>query len=513
MSAEPPGPGLRHQAARGVAWSAVDAVGSRLISAVVFIALARILPPTAFGLVALSLTFIAFTRLLVDQGLGQAIVQRKDLSKSHLDTAFWTTLVAGVLMAGVLYLAAGLAADLLDIPRLEPVLQALSLVVAIGAPSSTAAAVLRRHLNFRGLAQRRLTAAVAGGVAGVAAALLGFGVWALVAQALTQTVVSTVTLWLVTPYRPGLALSWTQFKELFGFSTRVIGISFVSFVSKHSDDLLIGGVLGPAALGLYSVAYRLLTIMTEVLSTTIDKVGFSTFSKVQDDLPRLRRGYAVALRSSIAVAAPAYLVVAVLSRDVILTFFGERWVASIPVMQALAAAGVAHAIYASSNTLLLSVGRAQTALRLTTVNAVVGVAAFAVAVPFGIQAVALAFTLRAYLLAPFSVHEAKRSLGLTWRGWLAMVAPPVLTAAVVAAAVLGVGLLLPETMLAPVRLLIGLLVGVTLYLVLFGLLFRSRLVEVLTMAGQAFPPLARLTQSGRATRRTGEPVAAGRGER
>lgn len=501
---------LRAKSARGVAWSTIDATGSRLISTVVFILLARLLPPAAFGLVALSLAFIAFTRLLVDQGFGAAIVQRRELTKGHLDTAFWTSVALGTALAGVLYLLAVPAADLLDTPELAPVLRALTLVIIIGAPSSTAAAVLRRDFNFRGLAHRKLIAAAVGGVAGVAAALLGLGVWALVVQALTQALVSTVTLWVVTPYRPGFAVSWRDFKDLFGFSNKVLGISAVNFVSKHSDDLLIGGVLGPTALGLYAVAYRLLTIMIEVLTSTITQVAFSAFSRIQKDLPRLRRAYGTVMRTSMTIAAPLFLLCSVLAEDIILTFFGAKWEDSIPVMQALSLAGVAHAVMTTSNAVLLSVGRASTALRLSTLYAVVGVVAFAVAVPFGIQAVAVAFTVRAFLLAPVSVERVKGALDLTWRRWLADVTPPVLTAVVMAGLVLGVRVwLLPEDLVAPVRLLVCTLVAGLIYLGLLRLVFPSRLKELLDTVAQSLPGAARRAGRGQTTAADDPAVATG----
>lgn len=496
MSVDQPQSGLRARAARGVAWSTIDAVGSRLITTVVFIILARMLPPAAFGLVALSLAFVALTRLLVDQGFGAAIIQRDVLSKGHLDTAFWTSLVVGTGLAGMLYAAAAPAAAVLDTPDLTPVLRALSLVIVIGAPSSTAAAVLRRNLDFRGLAHRRLLAAAVGGVAGVSAAMLGLGVWALVVQALVTVAVSTTTLWVLTPYRPGTSVRWGHFRELFGFSNKVVGISLVNFASKHADDLLIGGVLGPTALGLYAVAYRLLTIMIEVLTSTITQVVFSAFSRIQNDLPRLRRAYGVVTRTGTAVAAPLFLLCAVLAEDVILTFFGSRWTESIPVMQALSLAGVAQAVATTSNAVLLSVGRAKQALQLSTLHAVVGVVAFVVAVPFGIQAVAIAFTVRAFVLVPVAVHLVVRALDVRWQRWVRDVAPPVVAATVMAAVVLIVRTWWGEDLLAPVRLVLFSAVAGLVYLGILRLLFRARLNEVLDTVTQSVPVLRRRRSAG-----------------
>jgi len=468
---------LRGRAATGVAWTTVDAVGSRLITTVVFVALARLLDPASFGLVALALVFISLMRLLVDQGFGSAIVQRSELSKGHLDTAFWVTLASGAALAGLLCALAGPIATVTGSRGLAPVLQALSLVIVVGAPSSIAVAVLRRDLAFHRLAVRKLVAALCGGVAGIVGALAGLGVWSLVLQALVLAAVSTVLLWTVTSYRPSFHFSRGYFGELFGFSSKVIGITTVNFLSRRSDDLLVGSVLGAVSLGLYSVAYRLLTIMTETLSTTIDLVAYPTFSKLQDDRQRLRRAYASAVRTSAAVAAPAFLGAALLAPELIEVLFGDKWAASIPVMRVLALAGLAHSLISAGTPLLLAVGRPQDALKVNATIAAANVVGFAIAVQFGILAVAAVFTIRAYLLAPLSIWSVKRVLGFTWWEWLRPVLPAV-GSALAMALVLAAGrtVVLPE--LGPLGwLLVATPSGALLYLAAMRVLAPHQLRE------------------------------------
>ncbi len=424
----PPDRGLRERAVHGGVWSVAEALGSRVITTVVFLVLARLLDPEAFGLVALALVFIALTRIFVDVGFGSAIVQRTDLTRAHLDTAFWTSIVLGLALGGALLAVSAPVADALGTPRLAPVLQALSSVVVIGSLTSTATAVLRREFGFDRLAARMFLGAVVGGVAGVTAALLGAGVWALVVQAVVQTTVGTVALWAVTPYRPGLAVSRSAFRDLFGLSSSVLGMSLLNFVSKRSDDLLIGTVLGATQLGLYSVAYRLLNIMIEVLTRAIELVALSAFSRLQDDKARLARAYGQAVSTIAALAAPSYVLVLVLAPDIIEVSVGDRWAAAVPVMQALSLAGIAHSLGATTTTLLVSQGRARTALGLTTATTVLNVVGFAVAVSFGIVAVALAHTVRAFVILPVSAVLSRRILGFSWRSWFGYLAPATVSA-------------------------------------------------------------------------------------
>jgi PST family polysaccharide transporter len=186
---------LRAAAARGVGWSALQASASRLLSAVVFVLLARLLEPDAFGVVAVASVFVAFMTVLVDQGFSQALVQRPSLDREHLDTAFWANLAASAVVVALVVGAAGPVADLFDEPDLAPILRALSLALVASALGGVPTALLRRRLAFASLALRGLLSVAAGGVAGVAAALAGFGAWSLVIQLVVQAGVETAVVW------------------------------------------------------------------------------------------------------------------------------------------------------------------------------------------------------------------------------------------------------------------------------------------------------------------------------
>ena len=102
----PDGGTLRTRAAKGVLWTAITGWGNELTRLVVFIVLARLLTPEDFGLAALALVFIMMTQVVADQGLADAVIQRKDLDTEHLDSAFWLSLAVGVVL--VLLQASGL---------------------------------------------------------------------------------------------------------------------------------------------------------------------------------------------------------------------------------------------------------------------------------------------------------------------------------------------------------------------------------------------------------------------
>src|SRR5918994_2556683 len=316
---------LRKRVARGLTWTLIDTWGSQLLALVIFALLAQILQPVDFGLVALAAVFVALGQLFVDQGLGDAVIQRDELTRRQLVTAFWATMLTGTLlcMAGVVL--APFRATLLGDQRLEPIIQVLSLVFVLVALSSIQMSLLRRELDFRGLAVRKLLAMAIGGVVGVAMALNDFGAWALVGQQLASGAVSVVALWAVTPWRPGFSFAREDFGSLFGFGVKVLSTDLLGFVSRNTDRLLIGVFLGPLSLGFYAVAYRILDTSATLLLAAIRRVVFPAFARLQHDVERVRTAYLHMSRVSSAVIVPGYIGLALVAGEAIVVLFRGKW--------------------------------------------------------------------------------------------------------------------------------------------------------------------------------------------
>jgi O-antigen/teichoic acid export membrane protein len=485
-------PSLRRYAVQGVKWSTLQILGSRVITLCVFITLARILEPTAFGLVSLAAVFVSLMQVFIDQGFSQAIIQRPTLEPGHLDSAFWSSLVLGCLLTVAGVAGAGLVADALGQPDLAPILRWLSASLIISALSSTPEAILRRDLAFRSLAVRQLIAAAAGGSVAVAAAVLGYGVWSLVVQLIVQGGVGALVLWIAVPWRPGLAVSWRYFRDLFSFGSSIVAMNMLNFLNRQSDDLLIGVVLGTRALGYYSVGYRVLLLLTDVMTRTIESVAFPLFSRVQGDIARLRRGYLMATQVSAAIATPVYLGLAALAPELIDVLFGPKWAAAVPVMQVLSFIGILHASLFFNSTVLIATGRARTALFLTVVNAVSNVCAFLVAVQWGIVAVAAAYVIRGYLLSPLPVLMVKRVIDFRIGEYVSRFAIPFACSSLMVAVILLLREALRPSLPDIAIVLVAGPVGAVVYLLAMRIAAGRSTREMIDYLASASPALGRL---------------------
>ncbi len=435
---------LRHDALNGVAWSALEKWGGKLASLLVFLLLARLLSPEAFGLVALAGVFVAFVQVVIAQGLAEAIIQRDDVEPGHLDSAFWINVATGSLMTALTLALADPIAAAMRTPDLAPILRGLSPLFLLASLNAVQIALMRRGLAFRKLALRTLGANTVGGIVGIGMALSGFGVWSLVGQLLASKTAEVLLLWSMSLWRPGLQASLGHARDLMAFSVNSVGINVLSFFSQRSDDLLIGFVLGPVALGYYTIAYRVLTTLLDVLTGVTRQVAFPVFSRLQREPERLLRAFYKATRYTAFLSFPAFFALAALAPEAIPVFFGPQWGPSIPVMQWLAIGGALSSVTFFNGSVLLAIGRPSWSLFAMAVSVVAALVGFAIAVQWGIVAVAAVVALRAYVFSPLSLWLIAKVLPFRPGTYVGQFVPAGAGALAMVAAILGLRVVLPE---------------------------------------------------------------------
>ena len=481
--------GLQGRVARGLTWTLIDTWGSQLLGLVIFVLLARLLTEIDFGLVTAAAVFVGFAQLFVDQGLGDAVVQRPTLTRRQLDSAFWASMATGAVITVVgVVLAAPISIGLGD-RRLEPIIQALSLIFLLTALSSVQTGLLRREMAFRSLALRRLVAVAISGVVGVGMALTGYGPWALVGQQVVSAMVSVVMLWAVTPWRPSLQFSWKDFRELFGFGWNIVGSDMLNYISRNSDNLLISVFLGLGPLGFYGVGYRILDTSQTLLVNAARKLVFPTFSRLQHDPDRIRRAYSRINRASSALTLPGYVGLALVAQEATVVFFGQRWAASGPVAAMLFLIGPALTIAAFTGALFNAVGHPEVTLRFRLVTTITNVIGFLIAVLFfrDIVAVAAAYVVRGYLLLPLNLYWLRVYGGIPIRDHLMELKGVALATAVMAAAVLVVKFVLTHQVHDGFLLIVEVLVGSLVFGIALSFVDRPLGAELVGVAAQALP--------------------------
>lgn len=428
-------------AVHGVFWTAIQSIGVRLFSLLVFIVLARLLTPSDFGLLAMAGVFVVLGDALVAQGFGTAITQREDLEPEHESTAFWTNMLLGLALGALLWAAAPWIAALYGQEELSSVIRWLSPVVPLRGAVAVPVGLLQRRFRFRALAIRSVSAALVGGVAGMLAAFAGWGVYALVVQQVVGASLDLLVVWSAAAWWPRFTFSMRHLKDLIGYSSYLLGAGLLGLMSRRADDFLIGIVLGDVALGIYAVAYRGLQILEQVLAKTGTVVAFSAFSRLQDQPERMRAAFYESTRAASVITMPVFVAVSMLAPFAVPLVFGEQYAQSGQVLQVLALIGILHGVSYIDYAVYNGVGRPDFVLKILAINTIANVVLFFVVARWGIVAVAAAYVARAYFLLPLNLIGLRAAIGISARRYFKNFIPAVSACVAMAIGIWAVSLL------------------------------------------------------------------------
>jgi PST family polysaccharide transporter len=352
-------PTFRH----AVKWAYLMTWAQRGIALLLTFILAAILDPADFGTVAMATAYIIFIELFVAQGMAAAIIQRKDLDRLHLDSVFWLLLGASLALAGVSIALSPLWAAVNGLPQLSSVIAVLSLSIPIKGLTVVQHAVLQREMAFRKLALVAGVTATIGGILGVVLALAGCGVWSLVAQQLVMSALAMAAMWLASDWRPRLRFSWGHVRSLLGFSGGAFAGQVGVYVANQADAVIIGLCFGPVALGLYRLADRIVRLLLQVATRSIQMVALPHFSRLQDDTEGLRAAVLSCVRLSATTTIPAMAILAA-AAEPLMALLGSRWAPAATALQILIFLGIAKALTVFTGPLLLARGRVKTSALL-----------------------------------------------------------------------------------------------------------------------------------------------------
>lgn len=345
-SAPPASPeNLTSQTLRGVQWTYIGTAATGLLQMISAAVLGRLLTPAAFGLVAMALLALQFTNTFARMGLGPALVQKRDLSPDEIRAGLTSSVGLGTLVAGLVWIASPLVGSAFGEPEVVPVLRAMGLTLIIHGAGLPAESLLRRQLRFRERESIRVASYGLGYLAvGCVGAVLGAGVWSLVIANLIQTGMCTVLYYHRTrhPLRP--IFRWSAYKDLYGFGSRVSLISVLEYVGLNLDTFAVGRYATAAILGQYSRAFVLVGIPVRQLNHGLATVLLPSFSKLQDDVQRLRRAYVGGVSAAAAIIVPLCAGMAVASREIVLVVLGPQWEPVIAILPLIALASALGAL-------------------------------------------------------------------------------------------------------------------------------------------------------------------------
>ena len=465
---------VARQFSAGVAWMAAGSWAEQAINFVIFVVLARLLGAEAFGLLAMASAFVVFSEFLVRESLSEVLIASDDPTDGLMDATFWALVALGAGLCAALVLAAPLIARFYGQPDVAALIWALSPTVAMIALTAVPVAGLRREMKFRILSLRAVAGVAAGGVVGIGMAAAGYGVWSLAGQRLVQVAVNIALAWGAVAWRPGLRAGPGDFATVLGFGSRVLGLRAAELAATQVPMVVIGAALGPVALGLYSVAWRLVELSSFLIVTPLRMASQPAFAALTRS-----GGAAVALLTDIAslsglVAFPLFAGMAVLSGPLLLGLFGAEWAGAAPVLAVLALVGAYFCIEKVNQSFCLAAGRAGPVTLIAWAEVLTGALLAWLASRWGLVAVAGGFVASYALWWGFRLRLVAAIGGISVRQLVSCHLSPLLAAGLMAGVVWALAQVLDDW--RPVAVLLTCVpVGATLFAALTLALMRDRL--------------------------------------
>lgn len=390
---------LGGRAVRGGALT-MGAQGLRLaVQVASTIVLARLLPPSDFGLVAMVMALTGLAALFSDLGLSMATVQRRNITPAQVNALFWINVAIGVVIAAVVVAFAPLIAWFYTEPRLVEITFALAFPFLLGGAAAQHKALIQRQMRFRALVTIDLAALIGGICAAIALAVAGAGYWALVANSIATSILSLALVWIFSGWRPGLPARAGGVRSMIAFGANLTGFNLVNYFARNLDNILIGWWWGASALGLYSRAYRLLTLPIQQINAPMAQVMVPGLSRIQSDGERWRQGYCRAITAMMLATAPISTFSFVFADPIIPLLLGSQWAGAVPIFRNLAIAGVAQSLFNSMGWIYISRGRSDRMFKWGIFGSTIFSLSFIAGLPYGPSGVALAYSIAVLGLA------------------------------------------------------------------------------------------------------------------
>ena len=337
-------PNLTKQSTSAVKWLGIVQLIQQFISFGVSVALARLLVPRDFGLVGMSAVVIGFAAALSGLGLSDSIIYHKNIDDDHLNSAFWGGICFGTLLFFITFCFAPIASQFYNESKLKSIIIIAGLAFIMNPTASVHVSLLQKDLRFKEISLVTFVSFLVSAFISLAMAFAGFGVWSLVVGHLLASPVATLLNWNRVNWKPQFRFKWRKFKELLSFGINVALQSLVNFGTANFDYMIIGKFAGANALGVYTIAYYLMTKPLTQISPIITRVLFPAFSQIQDDDERIRKAYLRASNYIALVSFPIMSGLFIASDELIIFFYGIKWTGVIPILKILCVVGALKSI-------------------------------------------------------------------------------------------------------------------------------------------------------------------------
>ena len=451
----------RYSVVSNLIWRFLERSGAQLVSFVVSIILARILLPEEYGIVAIATVVITIMNVFVDNGLGNALIQKKECDDTDYSTALWANLIVCAILYAIAYIiVAPIMAFAYADTDLKWIIRIMGLSIIISSVKNIQQAYVSRTLQFKKFFISTSAGTMVSAVVGVCMAYSGFGVWALVAQYLTNTIIDTVVLGFVIEWRPRFIFSMERLRGLISYGYKLLASALINCIYDNFRQLIVGKVHSSKDLAFYNRGKQFPSIIMVNINSSIDSVLFPVMSREQDSPERLRNMAHRSMTVSAYILFPFLFGLAAIADHMIPLLLTEKWNDSIVFIQIFCLFYTFHPIQTTNLNVIKAVGRSDLFLRLEIIQTVVGIILLIPVIKLGPVFIALMYLVAALINVVIIGVVSGQQIGYSIGNQVKDMLPYYCMSSIMALTIRGIGLLSDNHMIMIGQVVIGILIYV-----------------------------------------------------
>lgn len=457
-------------------WKFGERILAQGISFLVSLVLARLLLPSEYGTVALVLVFINLANVFVSNGLGEALIQKKNANDADFSTMFFCSLGLSIVLYVIMFFAAPLIANYYQDVTLVSVLRVLALRLPLAAINTIQHAYVAKHMQFKKFFFSTLGGTLASAIVGISMAYHGFGIWALVGQYLSNCFIDTVVLFFTVDWRPRLMFSLLSVKQLLPFGWKLMAAGFISSLYGELRNLVIGKVYSTEDLAFYNKGNHFPSLTVTNVDTSISSVLFPAMSSINNDPNHLRALTRKSMRMSSYVVFPMMTGMCAVGETMIRFLLTDKWIGCVPFLRLSCIYWMIQPLQTANAQAIKACGRSDIYLKLETAKKIIGVSLIFVTMRMGVMAVVFSNLLVAAISIIMNIYPNKKLIGYGYTDQFKDVFPALFLSSVMGAAVWGIYLLLGNSVYV---LILQLISGAAIYVGLSLLTHNDSFGELL----------------------------------
>jgi len=417
---------VNQQIATGAAWALITKLLVKGLGFFSTLVLAHILSPEDFGLIALATTVIALLEIFASFSFDLAVIQRREVGRATLDSAWTCKILAGISLSVILFFASTPISIFFDDNRLAALVVALSILPTLNGTTNIGFVLYRKELNLRKEFLLEGVAKSASVLTTLAGAMVLANYWALVVGIVVHSSIRVALSFAMHPYRPRATL--VDAPALFSFSKWVLLNNLLIFFNHKLTDLFIGRTTSATEVGYYTLSFEISNLPTSQLVFPISRAVFPGYAKLKDDLPALRDSFVKVTKLIMVIAAPVCLTILGVAEELVPVMLGSKWLPIVPIISLLSLYGLVRCAVQNTGSVYLAIGKPHLTSAIAAVRLLLVFPLLATFVPSeGALGGAKAVLIAAIITGPLALAIAARELTLKARELVAIFAFPLVS--------------------------------------------------------------------------------------